>query len=212
MTPQELQGAAEKEYLSWEEKHESQGWREEVPYWTIGGMVMFSDAFLAGDAHGFRRAHDEASEGFGSWYNDNRLRLMIPDGEAAFGAKIFGNEALLEAYEAATLAAKKKYEADINHVKHFYLPRMERIKDYLKEAGHWNDTTAAIFANGKGSVTENPTYSQHISILESRCRALEKEAKEMYEWLHGDFSIRFTEDWWVKNYPLACALANKEKE
>lgn len=114
MTPQELQKAAE-EYikeLEWKFKESNISWDS---FCLENGEIYTSEAFLAGDAHGYKRAHDEASEGFDEWYD----RILNDTSNAAWimSSNMLGQKGhFKQLFVDATIAAKKKYGGEIERL------------------------------------------------------------------------------------------------
>ena len=71
--------------------------------------------------------------------------------------------------------AKGRHE----HTQYFYAVRFRRLTDYLKENGHWNDTTACIYGNGTGDIHEPPRYAQMMNVLIHRAEDAERRVNKL---------------------------------
>jgi hypothetical protein len=61
-----------------------------------------------------------------------------------------------------------------DHTVQWYAERLERLKDFAKEHGHWPEV-ACIIANGTASPNEPPTYAQQLNMAKHRAEAAEKK-------------------------------------
>lgn len=95
---------------------------------------------------------------------------------------------------------------DVEHQDSFYLPRMERIKEYLKSIDHWNESTASIFANGTNSPCERPTYLQKINLLQNQVEALKTEVSKLQKQLNFELDRNTMEH---IGYPYIKILENR---
>jgi hypothetical protein len=76
-----------------------------VDDWDRGWKYGLEKGFLAGIQYERNRQSDGGI--FGKWYSE-RIRLSENNPPGNHGAKMFGNEALLEAYEQGMKDAKEK--------------------------------------------------------------------------------------------------------